>query len=82
MFRAYLSGMLLGFGLIVPIGPQNVFVIGNGLTAGFRRALWAVVSAGCCDTILIVSGAAGVSGLLAAVPAARIVLLAAGSVFL
>lgn len=82
MLEAYLPGLLLGFGLITPIGPQNVFVIGQGLTAGLSGAMWAVMSAGCCDTILIVIGAAGVSGLLSAAPTARIALLLAGSVFL
>jgi L-lysine exporter family protein LysE/ArgO len=78
----YLAGLALGFGLITPIGPQNVFVVGQGLSVGFRRAVWAVIAAGCCDTTLIIAGAAGVSGLLTASPAARTALLLAGAIFL
>lgn len=82
MAASYLTGLVLGFGLITPIGPQNVFVVGQGLSAGFRRAVWAVIAAGCCDTTLIILGASGVSGLLAAAPAARTGLLLAGAIFL
>ncbi|MFV2012905.1 MULTISPECIES: hypothetical protein [unclassified Micromonospora] len=37
----YLAGLLLGLGLIMPIGPQNVFVVSQGPAAGLPRALWA-----------------------------------------
>jgi L-lysine exporter family protein LysE/ArgO len=79
---AFVSGLLLGLGLITPIGPQNVFVIGQGIAVGVRRALWAAVAAALCDSLLILVGAAGVSGVLVAVPAARTVLLVAGALFL
>lgn len=79
---AYLGGLVLGLGLIVPIGPQNVFVIGQGLAVGVPRALWAAVAAALCDSLLIVLGAAGVSGVLRALPGARAVLLAGGALFL
>ncbi|WFE21948.1 LysE family transporter [Solwaraspora sp. WMMD937] len=78
----YLAGLLLGLGLIMPIGPQNVFVVSQGLAAGLPRALWAVLAAGCCDTLLIVAGVAGVSGLIATVPGVRPALLVFGVVFL
>lgn len=82
VLASYLTGLALGSGLITPIGPQNVFVVGQGLSVGFRRAVWAVIAAGCCDTTLIIAGAAGVSGLLTAAPAARTALLLAGAIFL
>src|SRR5438132_10825936 len=68
--------------LIVPIGAQNVFVVGQGLGAGWPRAGWAVIAAASSDTILIVAGAAGVSGLLAGVPMLRGALLLGGAAFL
>jgi L-lysine exporter family protein LysE/ArgO len=68
--------------LIVPIGAQNVFVVGQGLAAGWPRAAWAVVSAASCDTLLIVAGAAGVSGLLVHLPVLRGLLLGVGVLFL
>jgi L-lysine exporter family protein LysE/ArgO len=79
---AYLTGLALGLALIVPIGAQNVFVVGQGLAVGWPHAGWAVIAAGSCDTLLILAGAAGVSGLLAALPALRGALLIGGAVFL
>ncbi|MGW8380133.1 LysE family transporter [Streptomyces sp. ODS28] len=82
MTTAYLAGLLLGLALIVPIGAQNVFVVGQGLAVGWPRAGWAVIAAGCCDTLLIVAGAAGVSGLLNGFPGLRAALLLGGALFL
>lgn len=82
MLASYLAGLVLGFGLITPIGAQNMFVVNQGVALGALRAFWAVLAAACCDTLLIVAGAAGVSGLITAVPAVRTVLLLAGAAFL
>lgn len=82
VFAPYGAGLLLGLALIMPIGAQNVFVVGQGLAVGMPRALWAAVAAACCDTLLILLGAAGMSGLIGAVPAVRTTLLLAGAVFL
>ena len=79
---AYLAGLALGLALITPIGAQNVFVVGQGLAVGWPRAAWAVVAAGCCDTLLILAGAAGVSGLLTGLPLLRGLLLLGGALFL
>lgn len=78
----YLAGLLLGLGLIVPIGPQNVFVVGQGLAVGIPRAFWAVLAAGICDTLLIALGWFGVGQLLETVPSLRAGLLVAGALFL
>ncbi len=82
MTATYLAGLVLGLALIVPIGAQNVFIVGQGLAVGWPRSAWAVVAAGCCDTLLILAGAAGVSQLLNNFPALRIVLLVGGAAFL
>ncbi|GAB3221244.1 LysE/ArgO family amino acid transporter [Glycomyces halotolerans] len=82
MTAAFLTGLALGLALIIPIGAQNVFVFSQGVGLGMPRALWAVVGAGACDTLLIVLGAAGTSALLHSVPGLRPVMLAAGAVFL
>lgn len=55
METTYLAGLALGLALIVPIGAQNVFVVGQGLAVGWPRAGWAVIAAGCCDTLLILA---------------------------
>ena len=82
MTTAYLTGLALGLALIVPIGAQNVFVFGQGVSLGMPRALWAVVGAAVCDTLLILLGAAGTSALLHSVPGLRPAMLIAGSAFL
>ena len=82
MMTAVLTGILLGLALIVPIGQQNVFVVGQGVALGMPRALVAVVAAACCDTLLILLGAGGVSVLLNQLPGLRPALLAAGALFL
>jgi L-lysine exporter family protein LysE/ArgO len=79
---AFFTGLALGLALIVPIGAQNVFVFGQAITLGMPRALWAVVGAAACDTLLIVLGAAGTSALLNSVPGVRPAMLVAGALFL
>ncbi|MFG3343309.1 LysE/ArgO family amino acid transporter [Glycomyces sp. NPDC048151] len=82
MTAAFFTGLALGLALIVPIGAQNVFVFGQGVSLGMPRALWAVVGAAVCDSILIILGAAGTSALLNSVPGLRPAMLAAGALFL
>ena len=65
MTEAILHGIIFAFGLIVPLGAQNVFVFNQGaLQPTFIRALPVVVTAGICDTILIVAAVSGVSFLV------------------
>lgn len=78
----YFSGLLLGFALITPIGAQNLFVLNQGLTVGFPRALIAISIAGLCDTTLILLGAGGASLVLNRLPEMRAALLVCGVVFL
>ena len=62
MFEAIIHGIILAFGLIIPLGVQNVFVFNQGaLQPKFSRALPVVITAGICDTILIVAAVSGVS---------------------
>ncbi|THV38704.1 LysE/ArgO family amino acid transporter [Glycomyces buryatensis] len=82
MTAAFFTGLVIGLALIVPIGAQNVFVFGQGVALGMPRALWAVVGAGLCDTLLIVLGATGASALLNSVPGLRPAMLLGGTVFL
>jgi len=74
----YLSGLLLGFSMILPIGPQNVFVLNQGLQGHLRRGLLAAFIAGLCDTTLILIGAAGLSVVFSELPWLRNLLLVAG----
>jgi L-lysine exporter family protein LysE/ArgO len=59
---ALVHGVVLAFGLIVALGPQNVFVFQQGATQPrFRRALPTVVTAGLSDTLLVSLAVFGVS---------------------
>ena len=78
----FLSGLALGLSLILPIGPQNVFVLQQGLVGGIKRGLLAAATAGLCDSLLILTGAGGVSALLTGWPELQRGLLALGAIFL
>lgn len=65
MIQAIIHGVILAFGLILPLGAQNVFVFNQGaLQPKLTRALPVVITAGICDTILIVAAVSGVSLLI------------------
>lgn len=60
--EAILHGILLAFGLILPLGAQNVFVFNQGaLQPQFIRALPVIVTAAICDSLLIILAVLGVS---------------------
>ncbi len=83
MLAAVAHGALLAFGLILPLGPQNVFVISQGTRQPrLARALPVVAAASLCDTLLILLAVFGVSLVVLTVPAVRTALLGAGVVFL
>ncbi|MCL2339962.1 MAG: LysE family transporter [Actinomycetia bacterium] len=78
----YLSGLLLGLGLILPIGSQNVYVLKSAMRLGLPRSFWIALIATSCDSLLIIIGALGASAALTAVPGLRPALLIAGTLFL
>ncbi|GGN93857.1 LysE/ArgO family amino acid transporter [Saccharibacillus kuerlensis] len=81
--EAILHGFILAFGLILPLGVQNVFVFTQGATQPrVSRALPAVLAASLCDTLLILLAVYGVSAVVLQFEALRIVLMLAGGVFL
>ena len=77
-----MSGLMLGLALIIPFGPQNMFVMESGLAAGVRSTMLVVTVCSLSDALLIVPGTLGVGSELSRVPVAREGLLAAGVVFL
>jgi len=79
---AFLKGLILGLSMILPIGPQNLFVLNQGLLGGLKRGFLAAAVAGFCDTVLILAGAAGLSAVLLAFPWLRSFLLWLGVAFL
>lgn len=78
-----IHGMILAFGLILPLGVQNVFVFNQGAThKKFTNALPAVVTAGLCDTLLIYLAVAGVSVIVFSFEWLKILLFLVGFFFL
>ena len=62
MAEPFLSGFLLGFSLILAIGPQNAFVLRQGLLG--QHVLAVVLFCSLSDALLIMLGIAGLSWLI------------------
>lgn len=83
MTQAFVHGFLLAFALILPLGPQNTFVLTQGATQPrWRSVLPIVITAALSDTTLIMFAIAGVSLVVLAIPALRLMLSIAGVLFL
>ncbi len=80
MFLSYATGFGLGGGLIIAIGAQNAFVLGQGL----RRNHPMMVAFVCalCDAVLIAAGVAGLGTLIAAYPLLTKIAAWGGAAFL
>ncbi|QTD41856.1 LysE/ArgO family amino acid transporter [Sporosarcina sp. Te-1] len=78
-----IHGILLAFGLILPLGVQNIFVFTQGVTqSNFIKALPAAITAAICDTLLIVLAILGLSLIVLQFDWLRIILVVAGILFL
>ncbi|HZW81978.1 MAG TPA: LysE family transporter, partial [Candidatus Deferrimicrobium sp.] len=83
MTQAFLHGLLLAFGLILPLGVQNVFVFNQGVNnRQWASALPVVIMAGLCDTFLILLAVLGVSLLVLTIAWFKILLTVVGVGFL
>lgn len=81
--EAFIHGIILAFGLILPLGVQNLFVFNQGAVQGnLWQAMPAVITAGFCDTLLILAAVLGVSLVIISFVWLKTVLLASGFVFL
>ncbi len=81
--EAFLHGMILAFGLILPLGVQNVFVFSQGATQQrLILALPAAMTAALCDTLLILLAVFGLSVIVLQFEWLRLVLMGVGIVFL
>jgi L-lysine exporter family protein LysE/ArgO len=73
------DGFIIGFGLILAIGAQNVYVLNQGLK---RRQVFATAAISAfCDNVLIALGAGGLGTLLAANETVQSVALYGGATF-
>ncbi|HWI50814.1 MAG TPA: LysE family transporter [Symbiobacteriaceae bacterium] len=83
MKAAVLHGLLLAFGLILPLGVQNTFVFTQGaLHRRWVGALPSVLMAAVCDTLLITAAVSGLSVVVLAAPWFNGVLAWVGVAFL
>lgn len=83
MMSAAIHGAILAFGLILPLGVQNVFVFNQGAAqTKFRQTLPVVITASLCDTFLISLAVLGVSVLVLGIYWIKLVLLIGGILFL
>lgn len=83
MTVAFFHGVALAFGLIIPLGAQNVFVFNQGaLQNRFSRALPVILTAALCDTLLILLAVLGVSLVVLQLAWLQLILFGAGLVFL
>lgn len=83
MAAAILHGIILAFGLILPLGVQNVFVFNQGaLQTTYIRALPVVITAAICDTILIIAAVSGVSLLVLTFAWLENIIFSVGIIFL
>ncbi|MRX74418.1 amino acid transporter [Bacillus lacus] len=81
--QALIHGILLAFGLILPLGVQNVFIFNQGAVhKRFLHACPAVITAGVCDTALILLAVTGVSIVVLNVEWLTILLFICGFLFL
>ncbi len=78
---SFVFGLLFGMATAFPVGVQSFVVLNQGLVVGYPRVFFGIVTASCCDTLLIVLGAAGVSVLLNA-PGTQEAVILVGVVFL
>jgi L-lysine exporter family protein LysE/ArgO len=83
MVAAFIHGFILAFGLILPLGVQNVFVFNQGaLQKRLIHTLPVIVTASLCDTFLITLAVLGVSLVILGSFWVKTLLMGAGIVFL
>lgn len=83
MLEAFFYGMILAFGLIMPLGIQNIFIFNQGATQKhFLHALPSVLTAFVCDSILILMAVLGLSVVVLTIPLLKLVIFVIGFFFL
>lgn len=83
MLEAILHGFVLAFGLILPLGAQNVFVFNQGAAQPtLLRAMPVVITAALCDALLILLAVMGVSLVVLSVAWLKTVLYVVGFFFM
>lgn len=83
MISAAIHGFILAFGLILPLGVQNVFIFNQGaMQSRWIYVLPVVLTASICDTLLISLAVFGVSAVVLGITWIKMGLLLGGILFL
>lgn len=83
MIGAFLHGLVLAVGLIIPLGVQNIFIFNQGAAVRrWSRVLPAVITAALCDTVLITLAVLGVSMIILSLEWLKTVLFIVGACFM
>ncbi|WP_053960761.1 LysE/ArgO family amino acid transporter [Sulfobacillus thermosulfidooxidans] len=82
MLLAFWHGFMLALALILPIGPQNAFVLNQGTRSSIFRVLPTIITAALSDTLLIILAVGGVAAVVVHWRWFRVLLAAAGTLFL
>lgn len=83
MLSVFIHGFLLAFGLILPLGPQNAFILNQGAARSRWLDMVPIVLAACiCDTLLILLAVFGVSVVVLTIPWFTKTLIVGGVCFL
>lgn len=83
MTEAFVHGLILAFGLIIPLGVQNFFVFSQGaMNKRFLKVVPVVLTASLCDTLLILLAVCGVSLVVMSFAWLKTLLIVGGVLFL
>src|SRR6185437_11649056 len=83
MWQAFLHGFFLAFGLIIPLGMQNVFVFNQGATQKtLMHAMPTVITATLCDVLLITLAVLGLSLVVLEIAWLKLFIFVLGATFL
>ena len=81
--HAFWYGVILAFGLIIPLGMQNVFILNQGATQSkWVHTLPCILTAFVCDALLIFGAVMGVSLAVMSIPGVKSTVYYIGLVFL
>ncbi len=83
IFNPLAHGISLALGLILPLGAQNTFIINQGAShQRYLRVIPAVITAGLCDTFLIILATTGVSEVVLLYPSIKVLMFIIAILFL
>jgi len=83
MNSAFIHGFVLAFGLILPLGVQNVFVLSQGaIQHRFIKVIPVIITASLSDTLLISIAVFGVSVIVLTISWVKVALVVVGILFL